>query len=345
MKITIPANLQPIYDFKTEDVLNTLNKINSADVKLEQIKISNPIKADATWVKENGNGDTIIYITAIPGKKLSGRVRATYSRVDINMMMCQVGNFLSIPSDVTSVYETLPWILKRYGIKLYEDDFVDGDVTWETIQPPTPEAVEGQPAPVKPDPIKRASFTLTSKENSYIYFGSAEISVTESPKTLDDLVVSDKIHDFKQMLINKADVTVLDVLTYGMDASYDYDKLKGITPENYDPEAFLKLLTDANGAWTNSNLFNKFKVNVKSEVNPEEASDGKVSDVPLEEVYDGKVNLSELKLSYNGLNSGIDCTRKKFKFVLVLSPKDDASKYVGNLYFHYNDVNHLEEGE
>lgn len=333
-KLKNPDNIVPLIDYKNTAILDALNSANKNTgetlVTADQISVSKPKAADATWIAEKDNGNTILHIVALANKGLSGSRLVTYDRVELDMLCTLFSKQLYIPRTVTNIYDTLPWILKRFGIKIYESDVEDGPINW--VDTPAVEhipAADGKPEVAAVEAKSEGSFTLKAIGDSYIFTGESEIKTLPCPPALDYLIENEGLNNFKQEKFLCTDKLILDTLTYGIDASSSYDDLINITPQNYNYDKFISYLSTCD--WTSPALLKLLGWSPKKD-----KVEGEEKPVTLAaEAGNLGLDIHDFVVSYNGVNSGIAHTRNDFKYVLILSPKDD-SKYLGNLYFHYN---------
>lgn len=209
---------QSLYNYTPSMILETLNAANKTEFTKDQFIFDLPKKADATWVQEKGNGNTILNLSAVEGKGLEGRCLVTYDRMDIADLCTLFGKEIYLPNTLTKSTEVLPWILKRFGIVLYDTDFVPADIEWDAEK-------------------EHGTVTLKAVENSYVYTGTVVLKTHRSTLMLSD-VLPQELKSYAADTYRTTSCKPAADILYGVDFTNSFSTINALKAGDLTKEEF-----------------------------------------------------------------------------------------------------------
>lgn len=238
---TFDPKTQALYNYTPSMILDSLNAANKTSFTNEQVILDKPKAADATWISEQGNGNTILNISAVDGKGLTGRCLVTYDRMNIADLCTLFGKGIYIPNSLTKSTEVLPWILKRYGIALYPSDFEETSIVWDEEK-------------------EHGKVTLKTLADNYVYDGEVELETHRATKKLNE-VLPTELKAFPEDTFRTTSCKPAADLLYGIDFTNSFftiaklkvgaltqDSFKEVINSNADiPSAFKEAMLKNDG--------------------------------------------------------------------------------------------------
>lgn len=272
-------------------IVDAINKANGLTITPADVILEVSTNSQNDWLVEQGHGDTVVRVVATKEGSFEGETLVAYNRVPVQMIHNMVGGFCGIPNTVKTVHDALPYFNSRYGIGFYAEDIKDGPVTWTE---------------------QGASFTMEAADASLLYSGSAVFTSSILPDELANIVVETDLPEYPVYAI-PTDKFFAEGLVYGVNFSNSEPELSAMTPETYDINEILPILTaNTNIAWT------------------------------VEDNADSVGSLFASSMTYNGLNNGVDLANQDYKYVMLIQLRDDSNVVKGTLIIHYNDASNYD---
>lgn len=313
----------------------------SPELVLDLIAISNPglpfpLTVDTVYVGPPtaiavvppAIANTTARISSKPSSKYTGSKVVNYQRINLaNLFFNVTPNIRKYSangeagSNPFTVYQLLPFLNELYGIKLTQDDVVDG------YFPPYSTITEGGVSK------KVSSFTMVAKPTSQAFIGSVSIRTQAGQRDLASIILKSEIpgrlypggNDF---VTNTKDR--VDCISYGIDFS---ELMNGVSAGQTNPRSYFfnGVTIGGNNAYVSSQqeVFDAIKTVVGIPL-----VNGLLPPVPAATRWSLLGATTTVVILPNAAYP--DANSKDFNRVAVITPVTANSWAAGRLYLHYN---------
>lgn len=226
----------PLYtDIKTA-LINNLNQLNGATVKVAELTFSKPQVTNGKWNGKDVTQNTAVRITATPGASWTGTTVLLYNRLKLSDFGTLIGNVVRV-SNVDTIWKLISALNSFYGLTLDQNDFADGAISLNS---------DGT-----------GSVDLTALDTSLGWTGTWSLNIMKGDANLPDSVSNTNLSGLNYPVSEDTSKRLAQSVFYGSDFTDVYDTVKAYAVGKVMDDDFLAIINNhqmysQTGKWVNN---------------------------------------------------------------------------------------------
>lgn len=213
----------PLYtDIKTA-LINNLNQLNGATVKVAELTFSKPQATNGKWNGKDVTQNTAVRITATAGASWTGTTVLLYNRLKLSDLGTLIGNVVRV-SNVDTIWKLISALNSFYGLTLDQNDFADGAIAINS---------DGT-----------GSVDLTALETSLGWTGTWSLNIMKGDANLPDSVSNTNLSGLNYPVSEDTSKRLAQSVFYGSDFTDVYDTVKTYAVGKVMDDDFLAIINN-----------------------------------------------------------------------------------------------------